>query len=189
MSAPCEPPAPELAGYRHLTTLDLKADKQAARVVQLLFVVIAGAFAVAALLLDLPLASGWGRGVSVVVTLVACLLYMWAHEATHGVLLTAFSGHRSRYALRLPYLTTGNDAFVGRGVFLVVALGPLVLWGVVLLGLFVVMPSDAHLTVYILSALNLAGSAGDLFQAWWVARLPADAKLRDNGNQTTVMVP
>jgi hypothetical protein len=189
MSATTEPSAPELAGHRHLKTLDLKEDKQAALVVQLLFVVIAGAFGAAALLLDLRLASGWETWLTVVVTMVACLVYMWAHEATHGVLLTAFSGHRSRYALRLPYLTTGNDAFVGRGVFLIVALGPLVLWGVLLLGLFFVVPADTRLTVYILSALNVAGSAGDLFQAWWVTRLPAGAKLRDNGNQTTVMVP
>ncbi|WP_407342131.1 DUF3267 domain-containing protein [Pengzhenrongella phosphoraccumulans] len=101
---------------------------------------------------------------SIAVTLVACVLYMWAHEATHGLLLTALSGQRSHYALRLPYLTTGNDAFVGRGAFFVVALGPLVLWGVVLLGLFMMVPADAHLTVYILGVLNLAGSGGDLFR-------------------------
>ena len=82
-----------------------------------------------------------------------------------------------------------NEAFVGRESFLVVALGPLVLWGVVLLGLFAVVPADAYLTGYILSALNAAGSAGDLYQAWLVARLPPHAKLRDNGTETTVMVP
>jgi len=69
-----------------------------------------------------------------------------------------------------------------------VALGPLLLWGVVLLGPLAVVPADARLTVYILCALNVAGSAGDLYQAWLAARLPGNAVLRDDGNETTVMV-
>lgn len=185
MTVPDEPVPPRLTD--RLTTLDLK-DKKAARVVQLLFVLGALAFAAAAILLDLQLASGWGTGVSIVVSVVACLSYMWAHEATHGVLLTAFSGQPSRYAVRFPYLTTGNDAFVSRRAFVVIALGPLLLWGVVLLGLVAVVPADARLTVYILCALNVAGSAGDLYQVWLAARLPGDALLRDDGNETTVMV-
>lgn len=165
---------------------DLKADAAAARAVQLLSLLLAAAFVAAAFLLDLPLASGWATTMTVAVTLGASVLYMLLHETTHGVLLTAFSGQRSRYALRFPYLTTGNDAFVGRSAFLAVALGPLIIWGVVLLGLFAVLPADFHLTLYILSGLNVAGSAGDLYQAWRVAKLPATATIRDNGARTTI---
>ncbi|WP_088283535.1 DUF3267 domain-containing protein [Kineosporia sp. A_224] len=189
MAARAEPLPPRLAGHRHLATWDLKHDRRAALAVQLIFLFVAVGFVAAALLLDLPLDSGWGTIASTVVTLASCLVYMWLHEATHGVLLTVFSGTRSHYALRLPYLTTGNDAFVGRRAFLVVALGPVALWGVVLLGLFAVVPAAANLTVYILSALNVAGSAGDFYQAFRVARLPSLAKLRDNGVETTVLIP
>ena len=91
--------------------------------------------------------------------------------------------------MRLPYLTTGNNAFVSRRAFLLSALGPLVLWGAVFLAAFALMPTDAFFTLHILSALNVAGSAGDLYQTARVLRLPAAALIRDDGRTTTVLVP
>ncbi|WP_206673667.1 DUF3267 domain-containing protein [Pseudactinotalea terrae] len=170
-------------------TLDLKEDRRAAGRVQVIFASIAAGFVAAAVLLDLPLESGWSTVTILAVTLVACVTYMWLHEATHGLLITALSGARSHYAVRLPYLTTGNQAFVSRRAFVVAALGPLALWGMVLLAAFTVAPSDAFLTLYVLSALNVAGSAGDLYQAAQVRRLPGTALIRDDGSTTTVLVP
>ncbi|WP_225754645.1 DUF3267 domain-containing protein [Actinotalea sp. Marseille-Q4924] len=176
------------APYRYARTIDLKADRRAAVGVNVAFAVVAAGFVGAALLLDVPVRGTWPPALVVAVTLVACLAYMWAHEATHGVLLTVFSGAPSRYALRPPYLTCGNDAFVGRGAFLAVALGPLVLWGAVLAFLSAVAPPDLALTVYVLTALNLAGSAGDLYQARVALALPVHALLRDDGTVTTILV-
>jgi hypothetical protein len=55
-----------------------------------------------------------------------------------------------------------------------------VLWGAVFLAAFAVTPSDAFLTLYILSALNAAGSAGDLYQAARTTQLPVTALIWDD---------
>lgn len=174
--------------YRHHSTIDLK-DRSANVVVQLLFLALAAAFAGAALLFDVVPEGEWGTGLSLAAIIAAGLAYVWVHEATHGLLLTALTGERSRYAVRLPYLTAGNDAFVSRRNYLLVTLGPLVLWGVVLLVLLVSAPDEAFLTLYVLCALNVAGSAGDAYLAAAVVRAPAAALVRDDGNETTILVP
>ena len=177
------------ATYRYAGTIDLKRDRRAAVVVQVVFAVVTAGFVGAAVLLDIPLRGRWPSGVVVAVTLATCLVYTWLHEATHGLLLTVLSGARSRYAVRLPYLTCGNDAFVSRRAFLAIALGPLVLWGALLAALLAVAPADLHLTLYVLTGLNVAGSAGDLYQARVAADLPRNALLRDDGRMTTILVP
>ena len=111
---------------------------------------------------------------------------MALHELTHAGLLWALTGTRPTVGVRLPYLVTGSQALLSRRTALTVALGPLVLWGLVLLGLLAVVPADLFLTVYVLVGLNLAGSAGDLLQAWRIARLPSSALVRDDGRRTTV---
>ncbi|MFC5043376.1 DUF3267 domain-containing protein [Ornithinimicrobium kibberense] len=114
---------------------------------------------------------------------------MALHELTHAGLLWALTGTRPTVGVRLPYLVTGSQALLPRRTATTVALGPLVLWGLVLLGLLAVVPDEMFLTVYVLAGLNLAGSAGDLLQAWRVGRLPSAALVRDDGRRTTVHLP
>ncbi|WP_143780586.1 DUF3267 domain-containing protein [Ornithinimicrobium sp. CNJ-824] len=142
-----------------------------------------------ALLLDLPVDSAWGPWTVALVTVLACLAYMALHELTHAGLLWALTGTRPTVGVRLPYLVTGSQALLSRRTATTVALGPLVLWGLVLLGLLAVVPDQVFLTGYVLAGLNLAGSAGDLLQAWRVGRLPSSALVRDDGRRTTVHLP
>lgn len=176
-------------GYQVASTLDLKEDRQAARTVQAGFGAGIALMVGAAFVLDLPTDSSWSVAVVALVTLVACLAYMVLHELTHGAVLWALTGVRPSYAVRLPYLSTGSPAFLSRRVLVVVALAPLVLWGAVLLALLPVVPQDLFLTVYVVLGLNLAGSAGDVLEAWVVSRLPGAALVRDDGSTTTVYLP
>lgn len=177
------------SGYGFHTEIDLKTDRRLSRTIQVVFALVVAGAVWSAVGLDLALESSWGTGVTVAVTVVACVAYAIGHEAIHGVLLSSLSGTASRYSLRLPYLTTGNDAFLDKTRFVIAALGPVVIWGAVLAVLFLALPQDFSLTLYVLTALNLAGSAGDYVQAVIVARLPSTAVIRDNGHQTTVWLP
>lgn len=51
------------------------------------------------------------------------------------------------------------------------------------------LPQDGLLTVYVLMALNVAGSVGNGVQAWAFSRLTPDALVRDDGTKTTVFPP
>lgn len=152
--------------YRAHRTVDLKKDRKFAVAVQGLFVLVA-LFAIAAvLLLDLPLVSRWGPIVTIPVTLLACLVYMAVHEATHGVVLQLLTKVRPSYAVRFPFLTTGNRAYLTRRSAVIVALAPGIIWGIVPLVALLTLPADYRLTAYILLALNFAGSAGDCVEVY-----------------------
>lgn len=176
-------PSPD---HRDPAVLDLEEDRGAGLRVQAGFALVVATMVGLALLLDLPLDSTWAGGTVALVTVLACVVYMALHELTHAALLWVLTRTRPTVGVRLPYLVTGSEALLTRRVAVTVGLGPLVLWGVLLLGLLAVVPADLFLTVYVLVGLNLAGSAGDVLQAWRIGRLPGSVLVRDDGRRTTV---
>ncbi|RAX47765.1 DUF3267 domain-containing protein [Arthrobacter sp. AQ5-05] len=174
--------------YREYRTVDLK-DKKFTVAVQIIFGVVVLVAVGVALLLGLPLRSSWSPILTIPVTLAACLIYMAAHEATHGVVLQALTKVKPSYALRFPFLTTGSRAYLTRRSAVIIAIAPAVIWGLVLLAALLTLPQDFLLTTYILLALNFAGSAGDLVEVYVVSRQPSDALVQDDGNKVLVFVP
>ena len=156
------------------TAVDLK-DRKVAAAIQLVFVAVAVVMVGGALLLDFPMSSGGDAWVTISVAVVSCVVYMAVHELTHAVLLWAFSRVRPTVALRIPYLAVGGRGYLNRRSFIIVALAPVVLWGIVLVMLLFTLSSQFFLPVYVVTVLNFAGSSGDYFQAYAVARLPGDA--------------
>ncbi len=75
------------AGYRLHGTVDLKRDRGQLIAIQVIAVLIVGAMVGPVLLLDLLPAGGWNTGVTIAVTVVACLLYGAVHELTHAAVL------------------------------------------------------------------------------------------------------
>jgi hypothetical protein len=175
--------------YRLHGTVDLKKDKRYAAAVQAIFVLVAIAAGAAGIFLDLPLASSWSPLLSIPVTVAACFAYMALHEATHGAAVQMLTKVRPSYAVRFPFLTTGTEAYLTRRTATVVALAPVVLWGAVILAALLTVPIDFRLTVYVLLALNLAGSAGDGVEAFVVSRQRRDALLQDDGDKLHIFVP
>lgn len=179
------------ADYRFHTEVDLKANKKVATTIQLAFVAVAVAVVMAGLafVLELPLSSSWNAWATAAGTVAACLTYMAVHELTHVAFLRMFSEARPTVKLRFPYLITGSQAYFNQRTFVVVALAPSVIWGVVLIVLLLTLPPQFFLTVYIVTALNFASSAGDYFQAYAFARLPTAALIQDDGAATRVYLP
>lgn len=175
--------------YRQHRTFDFKRDKKFSAAVQGLVVLIAALAIGVALLLPLPLRTDWNPILTISVTVAACLGYMAAHEATHGVFLHLLTKVRPSYAVRFPFLTTGSTAFLTRRSAVVVALAPAVIWGILLSAALLTLPQDYLLTAYILFALNFAGSAGDFVEVSVVARQQPDALIQDDGGTIRVFVP
>ncbi|WP_411733783.1 DUF3267 domain-containing protein [Paeniglutamicibacter sp.] len=177
------------SSYQQHTTVDLKKDRKLTVAVQGIFVLVVLLAAVAALLLDLPPATSWPHLVTIPVTLAVCLVYMAVHEVTHGVALQLLTKMKPSYAVRFPFLTTGNHAFLTRRSAVIVALAPAAIWGIVLVVALFTLPSDYLLSAYILLTLNFAGSAGDFVEVYVVSRQQQDALVKDDGNQIHVYVP
>ena len=76
-----------------------------------------------------PLA-GWGA--QAVAALLGTLAYMLLHEAVHGVCIWAYVRRRPHFGFGGGYIWTGlKDAYFDKRSYLVIALSPVVVWGVV----------------------------------------------------------
>lgn len=159
-----------------------------AGVVQAIAGTIVAAMVSVAVLTDFPPGGSWGTGTTIVAIVSACVVYAVLHELTHGVVLRLLTGVRPTYAVRLPYLATGSDAYLGRSTTVVVALAPALVWGAVLVVLLLALP-DLLLSTYVVAGLNFAGSAADYAQAWAAGRYPPTARFRDAGKATAVFLP
>lgn len=181
---------PELpTTYAKHRTVDFKKERKIAVLIQAIFVGVALLATAVALLFELPLASEWHPVITLVVTVLAGLIYMAAHEATHGVTLRLLSGAQPSYRFKFPFLTTSSSLYLTRRSIVITALTPCVIWGGVLLVALFVVPADARLTVYILLALNFAGSAGDYVEATLALQQPRGTLLQDDADQIHVFRP
>ena len=173
-------------GYKELTRVNLQKDKKLA----LLINIAAG---VTALLLifvglvvqavsfeintdELPtVLSG------LLVLIVAVIGYIIAHELIHGVFIKKFSRKKAKYGLTALGAYAGSDAYFNKGLYLIIALAPVVIFGVIFLLLNIFLPAQWFWPIYCLQILNLSGAVGDWYITYRASKVPADALVRDEG--------
>ena len=174
------------AGYQLQGTMDLKKDKKINLAIQAAFILIVLLMIGLARWFGFPAKGSWSTGITILATVLAGLFYMAVHELTHGFFMKALSGVKPVYFARFPFLCTGSTAYFNKGSFILVALAPVVLWGLVLITLLLLLPPDFFLSIYIVTGLNFAGAAGDYFQTYKIAELPPMTLIQDDGKVTSI---
>lgn len=124
----------------------------------------------------------------VAVFLIAAVVYMALHEGVHGILIRLFSGRPARYGVGFGYAYAASDAYFDRVRYLIIALAPVIIWGVVLCLLLRAFPAWFWV-LYGVQILNLSGASGDYFVAVSMLRLPAGSLVRDSGTKMRIYVP
>lgn len=175
--------------YRKHLTVDFKKNRRFFATLQGIFLAVVLIAVAVSLVFDLPLASDWSPVVTIPVTVIALVVYMAAHEITHGISLQVLTRTRPSYSVRFPFLATSSPLYLTRRTIVILALSPCVVWGIVLFAALFLVPADARLTVYILLTLNFAGSAGDYLEAILALRQPREALLKDEGDCVQVFLP
>ncbi|MGM9662479.1 MAG: DUF3267 domain-containing protein [Oscillospiraceae bacterium] len=120
--------------------------------------------------------------------LLGALVYMVLHELTHGVFMRGFSGVRPKYGFTGAYAYAGSEVYFCKVHYLVIALAPVVLLGVVIAVLTALLPEAWFWPVYFLQVVNLSGAAGDFYVTARFLRLPADILVQDTGTAMTVFL-
>lgn len=120
------------AGYRAHGSVDLNRDRKQFTAIQVVAVLIVGAMVGPTMLLDLLPASDWSTGLTIAVTLAACLVFGAVDELTHAAVLRLLCDERPTVAVPFPYLVTGGTADLGRRSFAAVALAPAAVLGALL---------------------------------------------------------
>ena len=182
-------------GSRLVLQLDLQKDKKTALKVNLLAVVILAAVVALGVGLE-PLESVfragspalyWGR---LAVLLGGFAAYMILHELVHGVFMYALSGGvKPRYGFTGMYAYAASDACFCRRDYILIALAPVVVWGLVLGVLAALADGGWFWVAWMIQAINLSGAAGDLYVTARLARMPPNLLVRDAGVSMEVFVP
>ena len=175
--------------YQFDMKMDLKKDKKINIAIQGLFLLVVALMIGLAMWLHFPTKSDWSTVVTILVTVVMCAVYMIMHELIHGVFLKLFSSVNPKYFVRFPFLCTGSEAYFNKRSFCIVALAPVIILGILLFAMLVLLPTDYFLSIYIVTALNFAGAAGDYFQVLAISKLSPAALIQDNGKETKVFLP
>lgn len=122
-----------------------------------------------------------GMLVRVGTLLVGYIVYMVLHELTHGVCMKHFSGARVKYGFTGMYAWAGSEAYFNKGSYIVIALAPIVVLGILLAVLNVFVSEEWFWVVYFIQIGNLSGAAGDLYVTARFAKYPKDILIRDSG--------
>ena len=121
-------------------------------------------------------------GVWLVVLGLMVLLFT-IHELIHGFFFWVFTRSRPVFALRLFYAYAGApDWYIPTRQFMIVALGPLVIIGVVGMLLMLLVPESWVVLIVIMVAFNTGGSVGDLLVFTHLLKLSPTSLANDTGD-------
>ncbi len=181
--------------YRPILTVDLQKDKKLALLINGLSIAIAlvllapgGQYVSIASLFDM---SGGAPlyFARLAVLLAGMVLYMILHELVHGIFMRRYSKAKVRYGFTGLYAFAGSDAYYAKKPYIVIALAPVVVWGLVLAVLCAVVPQSWFWVAYFIQIVNLSGAAGDLYVTLKFRTLPPEILVQDTGVSMTVYAP
>ncbi len=184
------------SGYMEILHIDMQKDKKMMTKVNVISLIIVVVMVVAAIplhffvcpvsaIFDMSAGFGayflrWG------IFLAGMILYLVLHELVHGITMKMYGSKKIKYGFTGMYAFAGSDDYYGKKPYLVIALAPIVVWGIVLAVLNFFVPAEYFWIVYFIQMINISGAAGDLYVTWKFSKLPKDILVRDYGVSMTV---
>lgn len=121
--------------------------------------------------------------------LPAFVVYLILHEAVHGAFMWYFSKKKPHFGISLQYAYAGSDACFRRTPYLIIALAPFVVWGLVFGIIALMLDSVWFWLFWFLEAGNASGAAGDLYVFSVVSRMPENVLVQDDGISMRIYAP
>lgn len=177
-------------GYKEIKKVDLQKNKKLAMLVNGLGVLIMVAMIVP-MLFVVPIKSFMSGGMGLYfikcgVVLVVMIAYIILHELVHGIVMKYYSKVKPTYGFTGMYAYAGSSAYFCKKHYRVVALAPIVVWGIVLLIFNLLVPTEWFWVVYLIQIMNISGAAGDLYVSISFSKLPEDILINDTGVSMTI---
>ena len=179
-------------GYREIYSIDLQKNKKLALLLNTAALIIAAILAVpmhfvvpVTTLFDMS--DGLGAyTVRFAVMILLMVAYIVLHELVHGVTMKLFGTQKVKYGFTGLYAFAGSDDYYKKICYIIIALAPVVVWGIVLVVVNLLVPRAWFWVVYMIQLINLSGAAGDLFVTFKFSRVPEDILVHDSGVGMTV---
>lgn len=179
-------------GYREIFSINLQKDKKKAFVINFLALVIVVVFAVP-MHFYIPVTTlfSFEEGfkayfIRLITLLFLSVLYLILHELVHGITMKYFGTKKIKYGFTGLYAFAGSDDYYGKRSYIIIALAPVVIWGLIIAVINAVVPEDWFWVVYFIQLSNISGAAGDIYVTVKFSKLPEDILVKDSGIGMTV---
>ncbi len=118
------------------------------------------------------------------------LLLVILHEGVHGICFWLITRKRPVFNIGPGYAyAAAPDIFIYRNPYLITALSPLIVLTIIGLMLFPFIPQGLIFHVGLLTVMNIAGSAGDLWVAVMLLLKPEPILIQDSGDRIVFFQP
>lgn len=179
--------------YKEVLRIDLQEDKKLMLLVNVIAFLIVAAMSAAGYgicrVLRITLSDIMVSIPQLLVIVLGIVVYLVLHELVHGICFKKFGESKPRYGFTGMYAFASSDDYFGKKYYLISALAPIVVWGIVLMVLQLIVPLRWFLVVYLIQVINISGGAGDIYVALKLLRMPNDILVRDWGTDMSVYAP
>lgn len=122
----------------------------------------------------------------VVVIAIGFILYVILHEAVHGLTMKCFGAKHLKFGFKAMYAYAGSDEYFSKGAYIMIALAPVLVLGIVLGIVNAIVSYDWFWVIFTLQIINISSSSGDLFIAFKFAGIKKTDFVQDTGTVMTV---
>lgn len=173
-------------GYKAILSIDLQKDKKLAGIVNgIALVLMVILFFIGNAII--PFSEFYEMGL--VPTIVMCMgiiAYIILHELVHGICMYGYSKVKPSYGFTGLYAYAGSKCYFNKKSYIVIALAPIVVWGIVLLVLNLIFKEKWFWVIYFIQIMNISGAGGDLYVTYRFSKLPKDILINDTGVAMTI---
>lgn len=176
--------------YRETYKVDIKNDKKLALKLNLasipifFIMFIIGILVVpVSVILDDFLSPDYTFFIKMLVLIAGICIYMVLHELVHGIFMKTYSHQKVHYKVRLPlYACAGNEAYYNKKHYIIIALAPVVIWGIVLAVVSFIVPQGWFWIVWFIEISNIGGATGDFYVTAKFSKMHSDILIQDVGD-------
>lgn len=118
--------------------------------------------------------------------IVMMLLYIILHELVHGITMKITGTQKVKYGFTGLYAFAGSDDYYDKKSYIIIALAPIVVWGILLAVVNIFVPDSWFWVVYFVQIANISGAVGDVYVTAKFSRMPKDILVQDSGVGMTV---
>lgn len=120
------------------------------------------------------------------VLIAASMLYIVLHELVHGITMKLCGTKKIKYGFTGLYAFAGSSDYYDKKSYIIIALAPVVVWGIVLAVINFFVPYEWFWVVYTIQLANISGAAGDIYVTSKFSKMPKDILINDSGVGMTV---
>lgn len=178
--------------YKEIDSVNLQKDKKKALLVNgfslliaVVMIILMHFYMPITMLFDMQQGLG-AYLIRFVVFMISIVLYMVLHELVHGIAMKICGTKKVKYGFTGLYAFAGSDDYYDKQSYIIIALAPVVVFGIILAITNLFVSPEWFWVVYFIQIINISGAAGDAYITIKFSKLPKGILIKDSGVEMKV---